>query len=123
MAASHILLVDDEEDIVTFMQNFLRRLHISSQTATSGEEALAVYDKDTFGLVFLDIHMEGMDGITVLKKLRERDPEARVIIITGNAEAGIMEEVLAAGATGYISKPLDLAELKRIVQQFTLKPV
>lgn len=114
----HVLLIDDEEEIVSFMQHFLKRLHIPSHSAMSGEEGLSLYDKEKFELVFLDIHMKGLDGLSVLKTLKERNPAVKVIVITGTTATDIRDKAMALGATAYISKPLDLAELKHTVQQY-----
>ncbi|MBN1823997.1 MAG: response regulator [Endomicrobiales bacterium] len=118
---THILVVDDEEEIVSFMQNFLKRMKIASTIATSGEEALALYDKDKIDCVFLDIHMEGIDGFKVLKRIKQEDPEAKVIIIAGSPEKEPRERAKALGAIDYISKPLDLRDLKEKIEKYVLK--
>lgn len=62
-----ILIVDDEEEILAFMARFLKRLEIDSVTAVSGEDAIALYKKNNFDCVLLDIHLGGMNGVEVLK--------------------------------------------------------
>lgn len=116
-----VLIVDDEVEIVQFLERFLNRLKIQTITALSGEEALAVYDKDKIGLVFLDIQMKGIDGLTVLEKLREKNPKARVIMLTGKAEREYQEKATSLGALDYITKPLDLGELREKITTYTLE--
>ena len=118
----YVLLIDDEEEIVTFMHHFLKRLHIPSRAATSGDEGLLLYDKDKVEMVFLDVHMKGMDGLSVLKALKEKNPAVKVIIITGTTASDIRDKALSLGAISYISKPLDLAELKHTIQKFIPQP-
>lgn len=118
--SKHILLVDDEVEIVDFMENFLRRFKISSTKVTSGEEALAVYDQRKMDFVFLDIHLKGIDGFTVLEKLRAVHPGVKVIIIAGSTEKDSVDRAQQLGALDYISKPLDLGEFKEKLHKYVL---
>lgn len=116
----HILLVDDEIDIVNFLGNFLRRLQIPSVKATSGEEALSLYDKEKIGFVFLDIQMKNIDGLTVLEELKKKNPDVRVIMITGKADKEYQNKAKELGAVDYVTKPLDLGELKEKINKYIL---
>jgi len=115
-----ILLVDDEVEIVNFLANFLGRLGINTIKATSGEEALKLYDKDKIDFVFLDIQMQGIDGLTVLRRIKEVNPRARVIMITGKVDIVSQTKAKKGGALDYITKPLDLGELKEKVEKYIL---
>ena len=110
-----VLIVDDEEEIVAFMGRFLKRLNIDSILAISGEEALEIYQKETFDCVFLDVHLGGISGIEVLKRIKQINPDAKVVIITGSISADNQTKVLEYGATDYIQKPIDLADFKKKV--------
>ena len=66
-------------------------------------------------LVFLDIRMPGMDGIEVLRSIKQKYPELGVIIITGLNQGAIEEEALAAGATDFIGKPFTMEQLQAIL--------
>ena len=114
---SKLLIVDDEADIREFAANFFRRRKIDVQTATSGEEALGVIEKNRPDLVLLDIKMEGIDGVETLKQIRQRDKELKVIMVTGKKpeEENSFEQCKGLGAINYIHKPLELDELERIV--------
>lgn len=113
-----VLIVDDEEEIVAFMARFLKRLGIDSVTAISGEEALDFYHTDKFDCVLLDIHLGGISGIEVLKKLKQIDSNAKVIIITGSISADNKTKVLELGAIDYLQKPIDLADLKEKILEY-----
>lgn len=113
-----VLIVDDEEEIVAFMARFLKRLDIDSITAISGEEALYFYQTDKFDCVFLDIHLGGISGIEVLKKIKQINSNAKVIIITGSISADNRIRVLELGATDYLQKPIDLADLKEKILDY-----
>ena len=110
-----VLIVDDEEEIVAFMGRFLKRLNIDSVLAISGEEALEKYNQEKFDCVFLDVHLGGISGIEVLKKIKAINPDAKVVIITGSISSDNKAKVLENGATDYIQKPIDLADFKKKV--------
>jgi len=116
-----ILLVDDEVEVVTFLSHFLKRFKISTLEATSGEEALRIYDKNNIDFVFLDIQMGGIDGLTVLKKIKMVNPEAKIIMITGKADTEHQDKAKELGAIDYIIKPLDLIDLKEKIDKYILQ--
>ena len=115
-----ILLVDDEVEIVNFMESFLKRFKIHSIKATSGDEALRLYDKEKVGFVLLDIHMKGLDGFDVLKGIRKVDPDARIIMLSGSTDKEALEKAKSLGALDYIAKPIELADLKNKVKKYML---
>ncbi len=112
-----ILFVDDEKDVLEFATNFFRRRKIDVITASSGQEALGLYEKESPKLVLLDIKMDKMDGLETLKLLKEKDKDVRVIMVTGKKpeEDGSYERSKELGAQGYIHKPLKLEELEQTV--------
>ena len=115
-----ILIVDDEEEILTFLEHFLQRFEISVTKATSGEEALAIYARQNVDFVFLDIQLQGIDGIKVLQGLKKMNPLAKVVMITGKFEKKLKEEAKSKGALDYITKPLDLTILRRVIDKYLL---
>jgi len=114
----HILLVDDEEEIVIFMENFLKRFKITSTKATSGEAALELYDPKTMDFVFLDLHLKKMDGFDVLKALKVKNPDVKVIIIAGSHDSDSMIRAKELGAVDYITKPIDLSDFKKKIDRY-----
>jgi len=116
-----ILLVDDEVEVVNFLSHFLKRFKISTLKATSGEDALRMYDKDNIDLVFLDIQMGGIGGLTVLKEIKAVNPGAKIIMITGKADTEHQDKAKQLGAIDYIIKPLDLVDLKEKIDKYILQ--
>lgn len=116
-----LLIVDDELDVREFAKNFFKRRKIDVDTAATGEEALAKIQKDNPDLVILDIRMEGMDGIEVLKRVRQSGNKTDIIMVTGVAEKEAMDKANELGVIGYIHKPLILDELEQVVLKRLLK--
>ena len=112
-----LLIVDDELDVREFAANFFRKRKIEVVTAGSGQEALNLFEKEKPHLVLLDIKMENMDGLETLKRLREKDKNAKVIMVTGKKpeEDESYKQCRELGALDYIHKPLELDELEKIV--------
>ena len=108
-----ILVVDDEPDAVELLQEFLEAKGYEVLTATSGEEALRTVREERPHLILLDVRMPGMNGLEVLRHVRQIDQEAGVIMVTAVSEEETGREALALGAFDYIVKPLDLAYLER----------
>jgi len=113
---ARLLIVDDEEDVREFAANFFRKRKIEVKTAASGEEALDLIDRQKPDLVLLDIRMNSMDGIETLRRIKEKDKDINVIMVTGQKpEEGAFDKCRQLGAADYIHKPLELDELERIV--------
>ena len=112
-----LLIVDDEQDVREFAANFFRKRKIEVDTASSGEEALGKFDQQKPDLVLLDIKMDGMDGVQTLKRLKEKDKDARVVMVTGRKpeENNTCQMCKELGALDYVHKPLELHELEKIV--------
>jgi PAS domain S-box-containing protein len=106
MAEEKILLIDDEEVNVRVLSMSLRVDGYEVVTAYSGEEGLEVFDRESPDIVLTDIKMPGMDGLEVLRRIKERRPEAEVIIITGHGDIDSAIEALQYGASDFINKPI-----------------
>ncbi len=112
---SKLLIVDDEEDIREFARRFFVKRGIDVFTASGGRQALKIIDEDQPDLVLLDVQMEEITGIEVLKKLRDAQNEIKVIMVTGAEDLAIINEANSLGVKGYVHKPLVLEELEKIV--------
>jgi len=108
-----VLVVDDEPDAVELLQEFLAAKGYDVLTATGGEEALRIVREERPHLILLDVRMPGMNGLEVLRHVRQIDQEVGVIMVTAVSEEETGREALALGAFDYIVKPLDLAYLER----------
>jgi len=107
MGAETILVVDDDEDILDLIERHLSNRGYEVLTAYDGEQAISLLDKLMFDLVITDLKMPKFDGMEVLKKAKEKDPNIEVVILTGH---GTMDNVVEAlrdgGAFDYLQKPL-----------------
>lgn len=118
-----LLIVDDELDVREFAANFFRRRKVDVLAAGSGAEALTLFEREKPNLILLDIKMENMDGIETLRRLKEKDQNARVVMVTGKKpeEDESYRQCKELGALDYIHKPLELDELEKIVMKLLLK--
>ena len=113
-----ILLVDDEENVVDTLSDFLDDCGYGTVTASDGVDALEVLaGNGDVGLVIADVRMPRMDGITFLKTLKIRYPGVPVILITGHGDEGLAVAALQEGAADYIKKPIKLRELRDSVSK------
>jgi DNA-binding NtrC family response regulator len=114
-----LLLVDDEKDFVNILTKRFKYRNIDVTKAFSGAEAIQALRGKAFDVVVLDLKMEDMDGIEVLKVLKIMDPRLAVIMLTGHGSAEAAEQGLKLGAFDYLSKPCELEELvKKIMQAY-----
>jgi DNA-binding response OmpR family regulator len=109
-----ILIVDDEKNIRLTMSQSLESLEIPIQTAVNGEEALQKLRDEPFGLVFLDLKMDGMDGMEVLSRINDKWPKVRVIIITAHGTIESAVEAMKLGAVDFIQKPFSPVEIREL---------
>ena len=102
-----ILVIDDDEDILELIERHLSNKGYEVVTAYDGEQALPLLEKVKFDLVITDLKMPKIDGMEVLRRVKEKDPHIEVVILTGH---GTMDNVIEAlrngGAFDYLQKPL-----------------
>jgi len=119
-----VLIVDDEKGIREALKQVLEYEEIEVQTCASGHEALRVYPEFRPHLVFLDVKMEGLDGLETLKRVRELDPHAQVVMISGHGTIQTAVEATQLGAYDFLEKPLDtdriLLTLRNALQHVVL---
>jgi len=124
MSARRVMVVDDEKGIRDALKQVLEYEEIQVQTCASGNEAARVYPDFKPHLVFLDVKMEGMDGLETLKKLRELDSQAQVVMISGHGTIQTAVEATQLGAYDFLEKPLDtdriLLTLRNALQHVVL---
>jgi DNA-binding NtrC family response regulator len=121
----NILIVDDEKIVRESLFHWFEEEGYIVDTAESGEAALKKFDKGKFDLFLIDMKMPGMSGLELLKKIKESDPDAIVILITAFASVPTAITALKDGAYDYVTKPVDPDELahlvKKAVEQRALK--
>jgi len=112
-----VLLVDDEKEFVHTLSERLKTRNFESAVVYDGEEALSFIENDEPEVIVLDLKMPGIDGIEVLRRVRQNHPKTEVIILTGHGSE--KEEKLAAelGAFAYLQKPVDIDKLSETMKQ------
>jgi DNA-binding response OmpR family regulator len=106
-----LLIVDDEVGFVNILAKRLRRRNMEVTSAYTGTEAIQILRKQDFDVAVLDLKMEEMDGIEVLKIFKKMDPKMVVIMLTGHGSEQATREGIEFGAFDYLTKPCELEEL------------
>jgi len=114
---AEILIIDDDTSLRRVLEYNLQEEGYDVQAASSGEEGLYLFGKSQPNLVITDMKMPGMDGLMVLKSIKERSPETLVIIITAFGTVDVAVEAMKAGAYDYITKPFNRDALKLTVRK------
>lgn len=117
MSNASILIVDDELIIRESLSGWLKRDGHAVQTASGGEVALDMIIKSHFDIMLVDIKMEGISGLDVLKAVRETDSDTAVVMITAYGSISTAIDAMKNGATDYLLKPFDPNELGVIVEK------
>jgi CheY-like chemotaxis protein len=113
----NILLVDNEAEFLEAITYWLETKEHRVQTSYSGEEAIERIQKESFDIVFLDIHMpEGLDGMETLRRIREFNKTIPVIMVTGYPKEERMEEAITLGVSGFFPKTGSFEDLGRILK-------
>lgn len=117
MADPKILIVDDDEGMRFFLTEAVRKAGHAFDSAVDGKEALEKLEGDRFGIVFLDIKMPRLDGLTVLGEIRRRWPEILVVMMTAFNSKKTALDAIQQGAYDYFTKPLDLDEVRVVLKR------
>jgi CheY-like chemotaxis protein len=121
MAGEKILIVDDDEGIREMLADLMEVLGYRSVVAGNGKEGLARLEKEKVSLVISDIKMPVMDGIEMMKKIKENFSDLEVLLITGYEADYSREEVKEAGAADYIYKPFNIDVIEKKIKSLLEK--
>ncbi|APW63327.1 sigma-54-dependent transcriptional regulator [Paludisphaera borealis] len=112
-----VLVVDDDEPHAEAVAESLARVGYECVVATSGREGLRLIEEQTFEIIITDLIMGGIGGLEILSKAKRELPDAEVVILTGHGTIKTAVTAMQAGATTYLTKPLDIGELRTVVDK------
>ena len=126
---TRILIVDDEEIVRRSHMRILASVPCKVEAVRDGQQALQAMEAESYDVVLLVLRMPGMDGLTVLKAIKERWPESEIVVITGYPCLDTAKEAIRLGAHDYLSKPVAPNEVIHATtaalrqKHWTLRPV
>jgi DNA-binding NtrC family response regulator len=106
-----ILAVDDEQNLLELLITVLGKRGFKVKTALNGIEALKLLDQESFQLALLDLKMGPLNGVQLLKQIKDRQPVVKVIMMTAYPTSDTRMQASANGASAYLTKPVDLQKL------------
>lgn len=118
--SAKVLVVEDNEMNMQLVEYLLEEGGFQILKATSGEDALQIASSDVPDLILMDIHLPGMDGLSVVREMKNSDRTRRIPILalTAHAMRGDKDRFLEAGCDGYISKPIDVKTFVSSIAKF-----
>jgi two-component system, OmpR family, response regulator CpxR len=118
---SKVLLVDDEKELVQTLSERLISRDVGTYAVFDGKQALDLIDDDKPEIMVLDLRMPGIDGIEVLRRSKQKNPEIEIIILTGHGTEDDRQLCMELGAFAYLQKPVDLEDLSNTIQEAHVK--
>ncbi len=112
-----VLIIDDEKQILDSLSSILRDDGFQVYTAREGREGLKLFDAAKPEIVLLDIWMPGLDGLQVLKMIREKEKDAVVIVISGHGTISTAVEAVKMGAYDFLEKPLSIDKVLEVISR------
>jgi two-component system response regulator HydG len=112
-----VLVVDDDEPHAEAVAESLERVGYECTVATNGREGLRLIEEQNFDIVLTDLIMDGVGGLEILAKAKQELPDAEVVILTGHSTVKTAVAAMQAGATTYLTKPLDINELRTVADK------
>jgi UDP-3-O-[3-hydroxymyristoyl] N-acetylglucosamine deacetylase len=110
-----VLVIDDEKSILETLSSVLKDEGFLPRVARDGKEGLAIFEREKPKVVLLDVWMPEMDGLEVLARMKELDPEAVVIVISGHGTISTAVEAVKKGATDFLEKPLSIDKVLEVI--------
>jgi two-component system response regulator HydG len=113
--ALQVLIIDDDRFHAETVAEVLQKVGHDCTIATSGTAGVRLVEREDFDIVLTDLRMSDLDGLAVLRRAKEEQPDAEVVVITGHGEVKTAVEAIKQGASHYLQKPVDMTELRAIV--------
>jgi DNA-binding NtrC family response regulator len=115
-----VLVVDDEEEVVEILAEFLMEEGFEVVGSRSAEEALAIFRKDDVDLVVTDVRMPGIDGVEMAKEMRERKPDIPIIFVSAYVDFSELKGMIE-GSFSFFHKPFDLSDILEEVRRYLFR--
>ncbi|WP_417377839.1 sigma-54-dependent transcriptional regulator [Gimesia sp.] len=112
-----VLIIDDDEAHAQAVAESLERVGCDCKIATSGEQGAKLIESETADIVITDLRMDGVDGLAILRTAKDELPDAEVIVLTGHGSINSAVTAMQLGAYTYLTKPLDINELRNAVEK------
>jgi two-component system response regulator (stage 0 sporulation protein F) len=116
--AGKILIVDDQFGIRILLNEVLHKEGYDTFQAANGVQALDIVTKHSPDLVLLDMKIPGMDGIEILRRMKQMDEDIRVIIMTAYGELDMIQKAKDLGAITHFAKPFDIDDIRKVVREY-----
>src|SRR5262249_33430909 len=112
-----VLIIDDEKPHAEAVAESLARVGYECVIATTGKAGADKIENEDFDVILTDLRMEDIDGLALLRKAKQDLPDAEVVLITGHGDVKTAVEAIKEGASNYLTKPVDIGELRAIVDK------
>jgi DNA-binding response OmpR family regulator len=112
-----LLLVDDEEEFVFALAERLELRGLAPLVVLDGEQALRTIEREAIDTVLLDLKMPGIGGLEVLRRVKQKHPHVKVVMLTGHGSEKDEEEALRCGAFAYLRKPARIEEIVAVLRE------
>jgi DNA-binding NtrC family response regulator len=116
MEALRILIVDDEDELVTALTERLTLRGFTATGVTTGEGALRLLEEEPFDVVLLDVKMPGLGGLDLIEPIKTRLSTIEVVLLTGHGSVPDVEKGMALGAFDYLMKPVKIDDLVTVLE-------
>ncbi len=117
MKKENMLVVEDEDIMREALVDYFSEGGHTVDTANNGEKALEKFNLEDYNVMIIDLRLPGRDGLSVLEEVRQKNPKAKVIIITAYPSVETEEEAMRKGAAEYLQKPFELSYLETLIRQ------
>jgi DNA-binding NtrC family response regulator len=111
-----ILIVDDEEDLISTMAERLELRGFQVDTATTGADALTLVAESTYSVLILDVKMPGISGLELMTRIKQEQPNLPVILFTGHSSLADARRGTQEGASAYLLKPIKIDEMMNTIR-------
>jgi diguanylate cyclase (GGDEF)-like protein len=117
MSTGRILVVDDERFFQELFRDVLAAAGHQARTASSGDEALVALGEEHFDLLLTDLLMPGLDGVSLVREAKRRDPDLEAVAITGRDDVRLAVQAMKAGCADFLTKPVEREELVQVAER------